>query len=241
MRFPVCKLTTGCSDICTNSLLFIQRAFQLGTHQLMSASFDRSVRVWNARDVSFIEELYGHQSPINAIDSLYRERGITCSGDRTVRFWKIPEETQLVFHNYHKASVDTVKMVDEVHFVAGAQDGSISLWHTSKKKPCSVIQEAHGGKWITSVTALRNSNLVASGSHDGYINLWALDFDGKRLSDSPCCKIPVQGFVNAMAFTPSGNALVAAVGVEHRFGRWETEAESHNSIEIFRLGELLTE
>lgn len=207
----------------------------------MSASFDRSVRVWNARDVSFIEELYGHQSPINDIDSLYRERCITCSEDRTVRFWKIPEETQLVFHNYHKASVDSVKMIDEVHFVAGAQDGCISLWHTSKKKPCSVIREAHSGNWITSVTALRNSNLLASGSNDGFIKLWALDFDNKEILESPCSAIPLVGFVNALAFTPSGSALVAAVGVEHRFGRWETEREAKNSIEVIRLGGLLTE
>lgn len=40
---------------------------------------------------------YGHQSYITGIDSLTRERCITSSDDKTIRVWKVIEETQLVF------------------------------------------------------------------------------------------------------------------------------------------------
>lgn len=211
------------------------RSFQLGTHTLLSAGFDRCVRVWNASELTFIEELYGHQSAINDIDSMYRERGITCSSDRTLRFWKIPEETQLVFQTKHKASIDCVKMIDEVHFFAGSQDGAVSLWHTSKKQACSVVRGAHSGKWISAVAVLRNSDLLASGSHDGFINLWRVDFETRKLSPEPCARIKAVGFVNSLRFSPSGKYLIACLGKDHRFGRWETVAKAQNGIQVIRL------
>jgi ribosomal RNA-processing protein 9 len=44
---------------------------------------------------------FGHQDSITGIDSLVRERAITAGGnDRTVRVWKVIEESQLVFHGH---------------------------------------------------------------------------------------------------------------------------------------------
>lgn len=44
---------------------------------------------------------FGHQDAITGLDCLGRERCVTAGGrDRTVRVWKIPEETQLVFHGH---------------------------------------------------------------------------------------------------------------------------------------------
>lgn len=44
---------------------------------------------------------FGHQDAITALDSLSRERCVTAGGrDRSVRVWKIAEESQLVFHGH---------------------------------------------------------------------------------------------------------------------------------------------
>jgi len=43
------------------------------------------------------------------------------------------------------------------------------------------------------------------------------------------------GFVNGMAFARSGKFLAAAVGQEHRLGRWERIADARNSLAIFPL------
>ena len=39
-----------------------------------------------------------------------------------------------------------MRILAEAWFVAGAQDGSLALYHSSKKKPVSVVQGAHGEK-----------------------------------------------------------------------------------------------
>lgn len=49
---------------------------------------------------------FGHQDAITALDSLSRERCVTAGGrDRSVRVWKIAEESQLVFHGHEWVSI----------------------------------------------------------------------------------------------------------------------------------------
>ncbi len=51
---------------------------------------------------------FGHQDDIQGMDSLSKERFVTCGGrDRSVRIWKVAEESQLVFNGH--------KYVFEIH------------------------------------------------------------------------------------------------------------------------------
>ena len=44
---------------------------------------------------------FGHQDSVSSIDCLSRERPVTAGmSDRTVRMWKVVEESQLVFHGH---------------------------------------------------------------------------------------------------------------------------------------------
>lgn len=111
-------------------------SFRKGTHDLYSASHDRSIKVWNVDENAYVETLwvtnqkkknlakhlhlasafdffitvtrrsFGHQDAITGLDSLSRERCVTAGGrDRSVRVWKIAEESQLVFHGHEWVSL----------------------------------------------------------------------------------------------------------------------------------------
>lgn len=85
----------------SRELIFCVRqsiAFRLGTMELYSSSFDRTVKVFDLSTLSYIETLFGHQDQILSIDALRGELAVTAGGrDKTVRFWKVMEESQLVF------------------------------------------------------------------------------------------------------------------------------------------------
>lgn len=59
--------------------------------------------------MGYVETLFGHQDHILAVDSL---RGETCvsvgARDKTVRFWKVVDETQLVFRGGGRSRVREV-------------------------------------------------------------------------------------------------------------------------------------
>lgn len=98
-------------------------AFGGSKNELFTAAKDRTVKVWNLDEMTYVETLFGHADAITAIDSLSPERAVSVGADRTVRMWKVLEETQLVFHA-HMASIDCVRMLTPTSFITGSQDGA---------------------------------------------------------------------------------------------------------------------
>ncbi len=49
------------------------------------------------------------------------------------------------------------------------------------------------------------------------------------------CLVSQNGFVNGLKFSSDGKYLVAAIGREHRLGRWWSLKEVKNSICIIKL------
>eukprot|EP00960_Hanusia_phi_P052611 761550-Hanusia_phi.AAC.11 len=215
-------------------------AFRKGTHQLFSGSLDRTIKIWNLDEMCYVETLFGHQCQINGIASLLRERCVSVGRDRTMRLWKVMEESQLIFRG-HTHSIDTVAMSNEEFFCGGSQDGGVSLWSVMKKKPTVIRRLAHGAdefgnpNWISSVAALNYSDLIASGSCDGLVRLWKCADQNSSLEE--IAQLPVKGFVNSLCFSSTGKFLVAGVGQEHRLGRWRRIGDAKNSIVVLPLSD----
>ncbi|KAJ3640089.1 hypothetical protein Zmor_003406 [Zophobas morio] len=210
------------------------------SHTLYSSSQDRSVRVWSLDEMTFVETLFGHQDGITSIDVLNTDRPISSGGrDGTIRLWKVSEESQLIF-NAQPENVDSVKLINEQYFLSGGDNGQVCVWSCIKKKPLCIVKAAHGCDplneqpyWISAVAALIHSDIVASGSQDGYIRLWKVEDRYRKISK--LFEIPITGFVNALAFTSDGKKLVAGVGRDHRLGRWSTVKSAKNTICIIPL------
>lgn len=230
------KTFTGHRDVVTCL------TFRRDTHQLYSGAKDRSVKIWSLDEMSYIESLFGHQSAITGIDALSRERAITSGGtDRSIRIWKISEESQLIY-NGHSGSIENVKLINDENFISSGDDGSLCVWSTLKKKPLCMVPLVHGkssngvANWISAIATLLNSDLIASGSCDGHIRIWKLSENGRKLKEM--FTIPVAGFINSLAFTSSGSHLIAAVGQEHRLGRWWRLKDAKNSIVVIELNKI---
>ncbi|KXN91546.1 hypothetical protein AN958_00532 [Leucoagaricus sp. SymC.cos] len=183
-------------------------SFRHQSHQLFTASFDRTIKLYDLTPtvMGYIETLFGHQDSILSLSSLRSDNCVSVGGrDKTARYWKIVEESQLVFRgggrrkekSFVEGSLECIAMIDDSTFVTGGDSGSISLWSTQKKKPIFTYPLAHGlhtvhsstsgpiqtPRWITSLASLPYSDLFASGSWEGQIRLWKLD--SKLRSFSP--------------------------------------------------------
>ncbi|KAL8813452.1 MAG: hypothetical protein Q9200_000249 [Gallowayella weberi] len=107
---------------------------------------------------------------------------------------------------YAEGSIDRVAMVDEETFVTGSDNGGISLWSLHKKKPVFTVSVAHGldpplkpdeasaeevpdskvpaepqPRWITALATVSYSDLILSGSWDGWVRVWKISGDKKRI------------------------------------------------------------
>jgi len=187
--------------------------------------------------MAYVETLFGHQNEITDIDAGRKERAITVGRDRTVRVWKLLEDSQLLYKGGHLegCSIDCVALLSEDAFVTGGDDGALALWHMDKKKPIVTVSKAHGenAPWIGCVAALRSSDLVISGSSDGFLRFWRATLHPPTLEEVN--KLPLRGFINAIKIDSSGSLVVVAVGQEHRLGRWERIKEGKNGVHVIPL------
>ncbi|EEC51985.1 predicted protein, partial [Phaeodactylum tricornutum CCAP 1055/1] len=211
-------------------------AFRTNSLQLFSGSDDRCIRHYNLSEMLYIETLYGHQFGVTDLDCHRDERPVSVGKDRTARAWKLAEDTHLIFRGGSKLpSASSVTVVKDDWFVTGHEDGHLAMWKTDKKKAVAQIANAHGDDTeIVAVQALPGSDLVASGSYDGYVRFWKAS-TGRTLAErglQAVGEIPLFGYVNDIAFGPKARFCVAAVGQEHRLGRWNRVAQAKNRLAI---------
>ena len=219
--------------------LAVRRDSTAGAYpELYSAGHDRTARVWDLDQRGYVETLYGHQEAITALDALSDQCALTASEDRTVRLWRVADESQLLFANGHDAAVDAVALLHADGFVSGGQDGKLTMWSARRKKAAATVKLAHGKAewggpcWISALCAPTYGDVAISGSCDGNVRFWHADEEGRQLTQ--LCAAPVTGFVNGLAISQTGKFVCAAVGQEHRLGRWFRLPKARNGLAIIR-------
>jgi ribosomal RNA-processing protein 9 len=219
-------------------------AFRSKSLQLFSGSDDRCIRHYSLDEMMYLETLYGHQFGVTGIDCHRRERPVSVGRDRTARSWKLAEDSHLIFRGGAKVpAADAVTVIKDDWFVSGHEDGLLSLWMSDKKRAVSSVEHAHGhdsnggNRSVVSLASIKGSDVVASGSYDGYLRFWKVQ-SGRKLDErsiSALCTVPLHGFINGIAFGPKAKFVVATVGQEHRGGRWERVARAKNRLTIIQL------
>ncbi|CAN3358348.1 ribosomal RNA-processing protein 9 [Diutina catenulata] len=238
----------------------LSMAFRRGTDQLYAACADLKIRTFSINQFQQLEVLYGHQDAIVDISAMSRETCVSVgSRDKTAMFWKIADESRLTFRGgdsvkrtnpdteFFEGSIDCVSMLDESHFVTGADNGNLSLWSLNKKKPQFTQRIAHGVQpalepqqasaeqdsppvppaqpyWITAVHAVPFSDMFISGSFSGEIKVWKVDAEGTMRSFELVGSVAVPGCVVEIASCEFNNnktlEIVVLASKEHRLGRW---------------------
>lgn len=99
--------------------------------KIATASFDKTVKLWNATTGICLQTYYGHNSEVVSVDfsPLSCERLATASMDRTAKIYQI--ETGQLMHTFAEPKGEVIV----VHFhrngnvlLAGSFDGNAYLW-----------------------------------------------------------------------------------------------------------------
>jgi len=177
----------------------------------------------------------------------------------------------------HEGSMDRVAMIDDDLFVTGSDNGSIQLWSLQKKKPVCIVPIAHGldpppspsefsaeqepkpeatpvatPRFITALKTIPYSDVILSGSWDGYVRVWRLSEDKKKIEpvgvlgghgeeDVTDNSWAIKGVINDIAVFERGDrgsdglCVVAGVGKEHRLGRWKVAGGGRNGGVVFEV------
>lgn len=121
----------------------------------------------------YMDSHYGHLADICDMDKYSKDRVISCGLDRQIIFWKINEDSELLYRN-QEHTTDTINVINNHFFVTGSySDNCMDLWIMNKKRPIFTIKNCHEeGSWMLSTDVVKNCDLIASGGYDGVVNLY---------------------------------------------------------------------
>ena len=154
-------------------------------YELYSASLDRTIKLWAVDQLSYIETLFGHQDPVLGMDMLRDETAISAGGrDRTVRYWKVRNESQLVFRGggLGKANAGSAGKLGRELLEGGELDDGIGADGT-KFKFGPIPSGVPGSSIVTGrdffegsidCVAMVDESHFLSGGDSGSIALWSV-------------------------------------------------------------------
>lgn len=156
---------------------------------------DRTARLWKVAEETQLVFRGGGGGGRNIDEKNRRSQGL-----KDIYSSDIPPR------GYLEGSIDRVALIDEETFITGSDNGALSLWTLHKKKPVFTVPLAHGldpplspseasaeevpdpkvpgipqPRWITALATVPYSDLILSGSWDGWVRVWKVSADKKRI------------------------------------------------------------
>lgn len=86
--------------------------FGYNNNTFCSVSEDRTFKVWDAAERTYIDTFYGHREEGLDVDCIDNENFISSGKDCQVIIWKTEKETQAVY-NGHDYAIDKVRMINK--------------------------------------------------------------------------------------------------------------------------------
>ena len=179
-------------------------AFSPDSKRLASASWDKSIKLWDTVTGTELLTLKGHSRGVYSVAfSPDGKRLASGSDDATIKLWDTATGTELLTLKGHSSVVHSVAFSpDGKSLASGSWDKTVKLWDTVTGKELLTLK-GHS-KAVGSVAFSPGGKRLASGSGDKTIKLWDT-LTGKEL-------LAIAGhspWVNSLAFSPDGKCLAS--------------------------------
>jgi WD40 repeat protein len=140
----------------------------------VTASRDRSVRVWNVRTGSCTVMKGGHNGFVLSCDfSPKGNRVVSSSDDRTIKLWNTSSYSKVATLKGHEDKVYCVKYNPSGEFVASAScDHTVRVWNADTQAKLATLKGHTLAVFSCAFSNSDNGKYVVSGSDDRIIKIW---------------------------------------------------------------------
>jgi len=146
--------------------------FSYNATRLASASYDSTVKIWDASSGKCLQTLKGHSDTVRSVTFSHDStRLASASDDNTVKVWNTSSGACLQTLEGHIFSVNSVAFSrDSSRLASASNDRTIKTWNASSGK-CLQTLEGHSYS-VNSVVFSRDSTRLASVSEDETVKIW---------------------------------------------------------------------
>ncbi len=132
-------------------------------NDLISGSFDKTIKIWNMCSGKLKKTLTGHDGSVNAL--VISKNGDLCSGsdDHFIYVWDTPSGQSVGYLNGHKDSVTALTVTRDNLLVSASRDRFIKIWHLENLVCLKTLQEAYSDGYVLSLAISAQEKLVSAG------------------------------------------------------------------------------
>ncbi|WP_204102141.1 MULTISPECIES: protein kinase [Spirulina sp. CCY15215] len=210
-NIPIAKTLTGHTSF-INDL-----AISPDSRLLISASADKTIKVWELETGKLLKTLTGNTSFVNALAITFDGNFlIAASADKTIRIWNLETGAIVKTLNRHTSFVDAILMSSDGQIlVSTGADKTIRIWNIETGEMLHVLQ-GHSG-FVNALAISSDGETLVSGSADASLKVWSLK-TGKELRSL----LGHSSFINAIAISPNGTTL-ASGGADETIKIWDLQ------------------
>ncbi len=193
-------------------------AFAPDGRTALSASEDRTLRLWDVATGRELRRFQGHADAVLAVAiAPDGRRALSGSADRTLRLWDVETGNELRRLVGHTDKVRGVTFApDGKQALSAGHDGTVRQWDVGRGAEVRCFT-GHAG-WVTAVAFSPDGRLALSAGHDRTARLWDLDsgrevrrFEGHTRE------------VYAVAFAPDGKRALTG-GNDRTVRLWDADS-----------------
>ncbi len=178
-------------------------AFTNDGNGVLSASWDDTVKLWDARTGKAIRAFAGHTGRVGAVRPMPDGKRIVSGGDTTVRIWDLATGAGLQTIQADSSQVFSVAVIRDGKTIASSgSDGTVKLWSDTGAAMATL---RHGGHRVFSVAFSPDGSRLASGGDDGTVKVWDVATHNLLATMTAHTKS-----VGAVAFSPDGLTVARA-------------------------------
>jgi WD40 repeat protein len=150
--------------------------------RLVTASWDRTIRVWKVESGALERELRGHEAGVRSVDLAPDGDTLASgSGDGSIRLWSVGSGRQKRELKGHESTVTSVSFgPGGARLASGSYDGTVRLWDIARGG--KERSDAARGSGATHVTARGTHRIV--GRHEGRIYQVSFHTSGKLVGSA---------------------------------------------------------
>ncbi|KPA73246.1 hypothetical protein ABB37_01852 [Leptomonas pyrrhocoris] len=185
----------------------------------VTASRDRSVRVWNVRTGSCTVMKGGHNGFVLSCDfSPKGNRVVSSSDDRTIKLWNTSSFSKIATLKGHEDKVYCVKYNPSGEYIASAScDHTVRVWNADTQSKLVTLKGHTLAVFSCAFSNSDNGKYVVSGSDDRIIKIW--DWAAGKEVKSLVGHI---GTVWTVAFSHSDKLIVSG-SMDYELMLWSVE------------------